>query len=125
MSRPRILLIDDDPSVGRAVTAALSAYAVEWARDPESALRSAIAEPPDLVLLDVSMPVMDGWEVCEILRRQSHTRDVPIVFLTGRAALRDRISAMQAGGSAFLTKPFGADDLRSRVAAFVKVAVAR
>ena len=75
---------------------------------------------PDLVILDVNMPGMTGWEFCAILRRQSATREVPVLFLTGRSEVKDRITAMQLGGSDFLAKPFGADDLRRKVRALLR-----
>jgi DNA-binding response OmpR family regulator len=62
---------------------------------------------------------MTGWEFCAILRRQSATRDVPVLFLTGRSEVKDRITAMQLGGSDYLAKPFGADDLRRKVHALL------
>ena len=121
MNRPRILLVDDDAAVRAVVSAALAGegYDVDWFGDPEAALRQALAEPPSLILLDVGMPRLDGWEVCEILRRQSQTREVPVLFLTGRADVRDRITAMQVGGSDFISKPFRARDLRAKVRALL------
>jgi DNA-binding response OmpR family regulator len=68
------------------------------------------------VILDVNMPGMSGWELCAILRRQTTTRGVPILFLTGRQELKDRITAMQLGGSDYLAKPFGAEELRRKIA---------
>ncbi len=65
------------------------------------------------------MPGMTGWEFCAILRRQSATREVPVLFLTGRSEVKDRITAMQLGGSDFLAKPFGADELRRKVRSLV------
>ena len=119
---PRIVVIDDDPAVLRAVTAVLEpeGYRVEGARDQRQALRSLLLDPPALVVLDVNMPGLDGWELCDILRRQSHTRHVPVLFLTGRAELRDQITAMQVGGSDYVTKPFRADELREKVRAWVR-----
>ena len=90
-------------------------FAVECPPDPRAALVDTIREVPDLVILDVNMPGMTGWEFCAILRRQSATREVPVLFLTGRSEVKDRITAMQLGGSDFLAKPFGADDLRRKV----------
>jgi DNA-binding response OmpR family regulator len=117
----RIVVVDDDPAVLRAVTAVLEAagYRVEGARDQHEALRAVLADPPALVVLDVNMPGLDGWELCDILRRQSHTRDVPVLFLTGRADLRDQITAMQVGGSDYVTKPFRPEELRAKVEAWV------
>ena len=121
MTRPRVLLVDDDASVREAVSSALAGegYDVTWFADPENALRQVLVQPPAVVLLDVTMPRLDGWEMCEILKRQSHTRDVPVLFLTGRTDVRDRITAMQVGGSDFISKPFHARDLRAKVRALV------
>jgi DNA-binding response OmpR family regulator len=118
----RIVVVDDDPAVVRAVAAVLEAdgYRVEGARDQEQALRTVLQDPPALVVLDVNMPGLDGWELCDILRRQSHTRDVPVLFLTGRTDLIDQITAMQVGGSDYVTKPFRPDELRAKVQAWVR-----
>ena len=118
----RIVVVDDDPAVVRAVAAVLEAdgYRVEGVRDQAEALRAVLQDPPALVVLDVNMPGLDGWELCDILRRQSHTRDVPVLFLTGRADLRDQITAMQVGGSDYVTKPFRPDELRAKVQAWVQ-----
>ena len=118
----RIVVVDDDPAVLRAVAAVLEAdgYRVEVAGDQAQALRAVLQDPPALVVLDVNMPGLDGWELCDILRRQSHTRDVPVLFLTGRADLRDQITAMQVGGSDYVTKPFRPDELRAKVQSWVR-----
>jgi DNA-binding response OmpR family regulator len=115
----RIVVVDDEPGVGAAIRDLLSkdGYAVEAPGDARTALPELIRVVPDLVILDVNMPGMSGWELCAILRRQSNTRGVPILFLTGRQELKDRITAMQLGGSDFLAKPFGADELRRKVRA--------
>jgi DNA-binding response OmpR family regulator len=117
----RIVVVDDDPAVLRAVTAVLEAdgYRVEGVHDQHEALRAVLEDPPALVVLDVNMPGLDGWELCDILRRQSHTRDLPVLFLTGRADLRDQITAMQVGGSDYVTKPFRSAELRAKVEAWV------
>ena len=121
MNRPRVMLVDDDAAVRSAVSGALAGegYDVDCLGDAEEALRQALAAPPSLVLLDVSMPRLDGWELCEILRRQSQTREVPVLFITGRTDVRDRITAMQVGGTDFISKPFHARDLRAKVRALV------
>jgi len=121
VTRPRVLLVDDDDAVREAVSSALAGegYDVTWFGDAENALRQALVAPPSVVLLDVTMPRLDGWELCEILKRQSQTRDVPVLFLTGRTDVRDRITAMQVGGSDFISKPFHARDLRAKVRALV------
>ena len=113
----RIVVVDDEPGVGEAIRQLLSrdGFAIESPGDARAALPELIREAPDLVILDVNMPGMSGWELCAILRRQSTTRNVPILFLTGRRELKDRITAMQFGGSDYLAKPFGADELRRKV----------
>jgi DNA-binding response OmpR family regulator len=118
----RVVVVDDEPSVGAAVRDLLEpeGYAVEAPLDPEAALPELIRSAPDLVILDVNMPGMSGWELCSLLRRQSATRAVPVLFLTGRQEVRDRITAMQVGGSDYLAKPFGAEELRQKVRSLLK-----
>jgi DNA-binding response OmpR family regulator len=113
----RIVVVDDDRTVAAAVRELLTpeGFAIDSPADPRVALVNTIREAPDLVILDVNMPEMTGWEFCAILRRQSATRDVPVLFLTGRSEVKDRITAMQLGGSDYLAKPFGADELRRKV----------
>jgi DNA-binding response OmpR family regulator len=113
----RVVVVDDDASIGGAVRDLLApeGIAVEAPGDGQAALPELLREAPDLVILDVNMPGMSGWELCAILRRQSATRTIPILFLTGRHEVKDRITAMQFGGSDYLAKPFGADDLRRKV----------
>ena len=118
----RVVVVDDEPSVGAAVRDLLApeGYEVEAPTDPEAALPELLRAAPDLVILDVNMPGMSGWEFCSLLRRQSATRTVPVLFLTGRQEVRDRITAMQVGGSDYLSKPFGAEELREKVRLLVK-----
>lgn len=122
----RIVVVDDDTSVSGAVRELLvpEGFQVDCPPDPRAALVDAIRDVPDLIILDVNMPAMTGWEFCAILRRQSTTREVPILFLTGRSEVKDRITAMQLGGSDFLAKPFGADDLRRKVRALLRETLA-
>jgi DNA-binding response OmpR family regulator len=117
----RVVVVDDDESVGVAIRDLLApgGIAVEAPGDGQAALPELLREAPDLVILDVNMPGMSGWELCAILRRQSATRTIPILFLTGRQEVKDRITAMQFGGSDYLAKPFGADDLRRKVTALL------
>jgi len=113
----RIVVVDDDREVSAAVRELLTpeGFAVDCPSEPRAALVETIREAPDLVILDVAMPGMTGWEFCAILRRQTSTREVPVLFLTGRFEVKDRITAMQLGGSDFLAKPFGAEELRKKV----------
>ncbi|MCM3876824.1 MAG: response regulator [Thermoanaerobaculia bacterium] len=120
----RVFVVDDDPAMVEAVAAVLSldGFEVDGASDSTAALRAVLSNPPALLVLDVNMPGLTGWELCEILRRQPLTRDLPVLFLTGRAEVRDRITAMQVGGTDHLTKPFRADELRARVRALTAAA---
>ena len=113
----RVLVVDDDPEIVDAVGEALQddGYLVETATDGATALKRVLEAPPDLIVLDVRMPNLNGWEFCEIVRRQSHTRDVPVLFLTACSEVRDQITAMQVGGSDHLAKPFRLDVLREKV----------
>jgi two-component system, OmpR family, response regulator len=112
-----VVVVDDDEAVGPAIAALLApeGIAVEAPGDGQAALPALLREAPDLVILDVNMPGLSGWELCAILRRQSATRSIPILFLTGRQEVKDRITAMQLGGSDYLTKPFSAEDLKRKV----------
>ena len=114
---PRVLVVDDDPEIVDAVGEALQddGYLVETATDGAAALKRVLEAPPDLIVLDVRMPNINGWEFCEIVRRQSHTRDVPVLFLTACSEVRDQITAMQVGGSDHLAKPFRLAALRDKV----------
>jgi DNA-binding response OmpR family regulator len=114
---PRVLVVDDDPEIVDAVGEALQddGFLVETATDGAAALKRVLEAPPDLIVLDVRMPNLNGWEFCEIVRRQSHTRDVPVLFLTACSEVRDQITAMQVGGSDHLAKPFRLAALRDKV----------
>ena len=122
MRKKRVFVVDDDPGMLEAVRAVLSpeGFEVEGETNSTQALTAILREVPDVLVLDVSMPEMSGWELCDILRRQSRTRAVPILFLTGRSELRDKITAMQVGGTDHLAKPFRAEELRERVRALAK-----
>ena len=123
----RVVVVDDEPSVGAAVRDLLApeGFDVDTPLDPQAALPDLLRSAPDLVILDVNMPGMSGWELCSLLRRQSATATVPVLFLTGRQEVRDRITAMQVGGSDYLSKPFGADDLRRQVRSLLKIRPSR
>jgi two-component system KDP operon response regulator KdpE len=115
----RILVVDDEPQIRRALRAGLRAngYDVELAEDGEGALTSAASNPPAVVILDLEMPVVDGFEVIENLRSWS---DVPIIVLSAHAAERDKVRALDAGADDYLTKPFGMDELLARLRAALR-----
>lgn len=123
----RVFVLDDDPAMVEAVMAVLvhDGFEVDGTSDSAAFLRTVLRTPPDLVVLDVNMPGLSGWEICDILRRQPVTAELPVLFLTGRGEVADRITAMQVGGTDHLTKPFRAEDLRARARALTGRAAAK
>lgn len=106
--RGSVLIVDDDPVIVRLlqVNFRLEGFSVETASKGDEALERALADPPDIMLLDVMMPVYDGWEVCRRLRERDETRDVPVVFLSARAQDEDRARGYALGVVEYVTKPF-------------------
>lgn len=115
----KILLIDDDPHIRDIVRFALTreGFAVVEAGDGVRGLALAQADCPDLILLDIGMPEMDGTEVCRRLRRESR---VPIIFLSSRDDEIDRILGLELGGDDYVTKPFSPRELTARVKAVLR-----
>jgi len=115
----RILVVDDDARLAASLQRALAyeGHTVEVAADGPGALVAARDRPPDLVVLDVMLPGLDGVEVCRRLRQGS---DVPILMLTARDAISDRVSGLDAGADDYLVKPFAYDELLARVRALLR-----
>ena len=90
-------------------------YQVRPVPDGPLALAAAQAEPPDLILLDIRMPEMDGYEVCGRLKADAHTRDIPIIFISALDATQDKVRAFQTGGVDYVTKPFQFEEVLARV----------
>ncbi|MFC4149990.1 response regulator transcription factor [Micromonospora mangrovi] len=119
-SRFQVLLADDDRAVRDALERALrfEGYAIEVAADGEDALRRAAAGSPDLIVLDVMMPRLDGLETCRRLRTMGdHT---PVLMLTARDAIGDRVAGLDAGADDYLVKPFALQELLARVRALLR-----
>jgi two-component system KDP operon response regulator KdpE len=118
-ARGRVLVVDDEPHLLRALRINLAArhYDVETADDGESALRIAAARPPDLVVLDLGLPDIDGVEVIRLLRGWT---SVPIIVLSGRAGSSDKVHALDAGADDYVTKPFSLDELLARIRAVTR-----
>jgi len=110
----RILLVDDEPAIVRVVRPILShhGFQIESVGTAAEALAEHATRPPDLVLLDLGLPDMDGLDVIRSIRQDS---DTPIVVLSVRGAERDKVAALDLGADDFLSKPFGADELVARV----------
>jgi PleD family two-component response regulator len=113
----RILVADDDRDIGRFVelNLTLEGFDVELVHDGEAALRSATANPPDLIVLDVMMPIMDGVEVVRRLRAQAATAAVPVVMLTAKSLSADKVVGLTAGADDYIVKPFDTLELVARV----------
>lgn len=115
----RLLIVDDAPENLRILHGLLKAegYTVLAATRGEVALTAALApEPPELMLLDVRMPGMDGYEVCRRLKEHSATRDIPVIFISAGADAADKIEGFRCGGVDYVTKPFQAEEVLARVA---------
>ncbi|HXV02539.1 MAG TPA: response regulator [Gaiellaceae bacterium] len=113
----KVLVVDDEPPIRLLCRVNLEAEGMEVleAADGEEGLMTARAELPDVVLLDVMMPGMDGWQVAERLFESEETNQIPLVFLTARAELRDRARGLELGGVDYITKPFNPVELASVV----------
>jgi DNA-binding response OmpR family regulator len=116
---PVILVADDEPDVLQLVLYRLrySGYGAVGAQDGEEALQLVRDRSPDLVVLDVMMPKLDGYELTRRLRAQEQTRGIPIILLTARAQESDVASGFDAGADDYLRKPFNPDELVARVRA--------
>ncbi len=117
-----ILVVEDDRSIADLLTAIFTGeqYAVEHARTGEDGLQRALHHPPDLILLDLNLPGMDGFEVLRLLRAEAKTMHVPVVILTARQDLSDKLHAFNdLHVNDYLTKPFNSDELMARVRALM------
>jgi DNA-binding response OmpR family regulator len=119
--RKRVLLADDDPALRRLIQATLSEgeFDLLQAADGEEALGLALSEHPALVLLDINMPRLDGFEVCRRLKADPSTCDIKIVMLTARRGETDRQEARNAGADEYFSKPFSPIQLLNRVYALL------
>lgn len=115
--KPRILAVDDEPDALELISTNLSSagFIVVTAEDGEEALRKARANPPDLILLDLMLPEIDGLELCKLLRRDDATRDIPIIILTAKSGELDRVLGLELGADDYVTKPFSPRELVLRI----------
>jgi DNA-binding response OmpR family regulator len=116
----RLLLAEDDAQLGRTLTKGLrqEAYAVDIVADGESAMNQALINEYDLIILDVMMPRRDGFSVCRELRRNG--RRTPVLMLTARDTIADKITGLDSGGDDYLTKPFEFAELLARLRALLR-----
>lgn len=111
---PHILIIDDEPQILRALKTILIAnhYRISTAASGEEGISLAVSQPPDLIILDLSLPDIDGIQVCENIREWSR---IPIIVLSVREKEKDKVAALDAGADDYLTKPFGIEELLARI----------
>ena len=116
-SKGDILIVDDTPANLRLLSQMLieQGYHVRPVPDGHLALAAAHAKPPDLILLDIRMPGLDGYQVCERLKAKSATKDIPIIFISALDAVQDKLKAFTAGGVDYVTKPFHIEEVLARV----------
>ena len=116
-SKRKILLIDDHDSVLKLLEAVLKVrnYDVCYASSGAEGLEKAQKELPDLVLLDIMMPGMDGFKVCQALKQSEATKEIPVVFLTARGEDTDREMGARVGGQGFIKKPFRSVELMDTI----------
>jgi two-component system response regulator QseB len=116
----RLLVVEDDPMIGRAVLAGLhgAGYAADWARDGAEAELALANGVYDLALLDLGLPRRDGLDLLKDVRRSG--KDLPVVVITARDGLEDRVSGLDSGADDYLVKPFDLDELLARVRAVLR-----
>nr|MBA3361828.1 response regulator [Acidimicrobiia bacterium] len=116
----RLLVVDDEETLAEMLGTALrfAGYDVELASGGIEALKAVKDDPPDLVVLDVNLPDLDGFEVCRRLRRDGH--EMPLIFLTARDGIADLRFGFHHGGDDYLTKPFSLEELGLRIEALLR-----
>lgn len=116
LQKQKILIIDDAIANIKILGAALqSEYQVLFALDAQKGIDSAIANQPDLILLDIMMPGMNGYQACRQLKTDKRTRDIPVIFITSRSGEEDEAKGFEAGGVDYITKPFSPLITKARI----------
>jgi DNA-binding response OmpR family regulator len=120
---PRVLVVEDEQDIAGLIKHTLERSgdaSVEVVARGDEALRSIAGRPPDLVILDLNLPIVGGDEVCRILRQRPETRHLPIIMLTARTSESDRVSGLDLGADDYMTKPFSLRELGARVRAVLR-----
>jgi len=118
----RILVVEDDPSIRLGLEDTLKAkgYQVEAVTRGDVGLASAVEHPPNLIVLDIMLPDMDGFEVCRRLKADARLREIPVIILSARGAEMDRVRGLELGADDYVTKPFSLMELLARVSAVLR-----
>ena len=119
----KILIIDDDEDIISLIKIILEneSYSVIGASSGEEGIKTAIKQKPELILLDIMMPVMDGWEILKMLRTEESTRKIPVAMLTCKTDVKDKLTGLQEGAIDYITKPFSPEELIERVDKIFKI----
>lgn len=117
MNKKKILAVDDEPNILMSIEFILETegYEVHTARDGDEALEVAERVQPDLILLDINMPLKDGYEVCRILRERQEMAAVKVIMLTAKGQTLERKKGLEVGANEYVTKPFSADELLNTI----------
>lgn len=119
---PLALIVEDNTDVAKYIILCLTAkYRIKWAPDGNEGVKAAIEAIPDIIILDVMMPGKNGFEVCDILKKEELTSHIPIILLTAKATDNDRIEGLSHGADAYLTKPFNKKELFVRLEQLIKI----
>lgn len=123
MAKERILVVDDEPDIVKMLTLRLKSkgYEVIAAFDGLEALDKARNEKPDLIILDLRLPKMDGYQVCRLLKFDKKYGSIPVVMLTAKTQEVDKTTGYETGADAYVTKPFDAQSLMATIEKFLKV----
>ncbi len=114
--KPKILIVDDSPTSLKVLGELLKRdYAVFVATNGAAVLDKAIADPPDLILLDIMMPDTDGYEVCRLLKKNEATQNIPVIFITAKSSEDDEVRGLALGAVDYITKPFSLPIVKARV----------
>lgn len=121
--QPKILVVDDSPHVCRTLTIALTrnGYKVYSVPDGRTAINTVARELPDIILLDIVMPSMDGHEVCRVLKADARTSGIPVIFLTALEEDADKVEGFRLGAADYITKPFQIPELLSRLRVHLEI----
>ena len=112
----KILIVDDSPVEIKIISRLLGdGYEILEATNGQMAFRLINETMPDLILLDIIMPGMDGLSICKVLKSQNATHDIPVIFITSASASRDVVKGFEAGGQDYITKPFNSSELCARI----------
>ena len=122
MSQAKILIVDDEPDLVETLRFALEleGYNVLVAVNGEEGLNTARQEKPDLILLDLMLPKLDGYKVCRLLKFDERYKSIPILMLTAKIQDKDRILGKETGANEYLTKPFDMDELMAKIKSYLK-----